>query len=649
VVYFSAAGLPVADIVQEVFDACYATDDADGYKPEADRLRRLMGSVDALLVVDDFDGSADDLNVLADAVPSCDVLLASPGAVSGGPWQGLRLGGLSETDCLALLGRERGHPLGADAAAALRLVATVRGHPLALVQAAAALRLGGGSNGFAAEESALAFGIAGELSVSAGRYLGLLCGFAPLAVSYELLGACSGMGPAPDRTALAELGAAGLVARHGFGYQASGPLAALVAERAGTLRQPAELVAPLTAWAGDAVRPHRVVAETGVVLLVLRAAERAGDDAGVRRLARTVAPVLARSLHWGAWHQVLELGGRAARRLGADEDAAYFAREDGTRRRALGIVAGLTVGGAASGALVTGAVAGKAGGSAAAMTQTGSGTAGALLSSVAAHPAVVATLAAAIVVGGTVTGLAVTSDDVTPPPPPPSSTTDDSTATETPPTPTNTETPPTPTTRTPSPSPTPTVPAAPTGAKSEALDRFTIRLTWTDNSDDETAFEVHDGDTTRTVGPNTTTYDWGGLDPGQSLCLRVRAVGPAGKSAYSPDRSYVCATTPGQTKQPEPTVPTTPSGVAVEALDSDTIRVSWTDNSDDETAFWVNNGDSTRSTPANKTSYDWGGLVAGQYMCFRVSAVNKAGASPYAPTQSPYYVCATTPQQSPIP
>jgi hypothetical protein len=185
--------------------------------------------------------------------------------------------------------------------------------------------------------------------------------------------------------------------------------------------------------------------------------------------------------------------------------------------------------------------------------------------------------------------------------------------------------------------------------KSEALDRFTIRLTWTDNSDDETAFEVHDGDTTRTVGPNTTTYDWGGLDPGQSLCLRVRAVGPAGKSAYSPDRSYVCATTPGQTKQPEPTVPTTPSGVAVEALDSDTIRVSWTDNSDDETAFWVNNGDSTRSTPANKTSYDWGDLVAGQYMCFRVSAVNKAGASPYAPTQSPYYVCATTPQQSPIP
>ncbi|MGW7411016.1 hypothetical protein [Streptomyces sp. NPDC054863] len=668
VVYFSAAGLPVQDVVQELFDACYVTDDADGYKPEPDRLRRLMGSVGALLVVDDFDGSAADLTVLVDAAPSCDVLLASAGTVSGGAWQGLRLAGLTEEDGLALLGRELGRPPGADEAAARRLVATVRGHPLALVQAAAALRLGGSATGFAAEESALAFGIAGELSAGAGRLLGLLCGFAPLAVSFEVLGACSGTGPAPAGADLVELAAAGLLTQDGFGYRASGPLGSRVAERAGTLRRPAELVAPLTAWVGAAGRPHQVVTETAVVLLVLAAAERAGDDAGVCRLARTVAPVLAGSLHWGAWQRVLEFGARAARRLGAGEDAAYFSREDDTRRRALGLVSGLALGGGMSTVLVTGGAAGNAGGGTAATTTaqsgsgtgSGSGTSGTLLGSVAAHPAVIAALAAAIVVGGTLTGLSVTANE--PPRDPPSgsvSTTGTPTTGSTPPpTPTDigSSPPPTPTpatehptrsptwspTRNPTPPPKPSLPAAPSGAKAEAIDRYTILLTWLDNAGDETAYEVGNGNTTRTLPPNTTTYRWGNLKPGQYICLRVRAVNRAGASSYAPAQApyYVCATTPGRRT---PTIPATPSGVVVEALNSTTARVTWTDNSGDETAFWVNNGDTTRSAPPNKTSYDWDGLVSGKYMCFRVSAVNGAGASPYAPTRSPYYVCTTTP------
>jgi hypothetical protein len=87
--------------------------------------------------------------------------------------------------------------------------------------------------------------------------------------------------------------------------------------------------------------------------------------------------------------------------------------------------------------------------------------------------------------------------------------------------------------------------------------------------------------------------------------------------------------------------------VKVRAVSGTVIRVSWPDNSDNETAFTINNGDASRTAKAKATSYDWKGLKPGTYMCFHVRAVNDVGASEYAPTSDPFYECVTTPEPTP--
>jgi hypothetical protein len=87
-----------------------------------------------------------------------------------------------------------------------------------------------------------------------------------------------------------------------------------------------------------------------------------------------------------------------------------------------------------------------------------------------------------------------------------------------------------------------------------------------------------------------------------------------------------------------------PSNLTVTAMDAHDIRVSWHDNSQNETGFEINNGVTSKNVAANSTTYTWGGLAPGTYMCFHVRAHNSAGSSAWDPNVSPWYVCATTPK-----
>jgi hypothetical protein len=115
------------------------------------------------------------------------------------------------------------------------------------------------------------------------------------------------------------------------------------------------------------------------------------------------------------------------------------------------------------------------------------------------------------------------------------------------PTPTPTPTPkptptPTPTpTATPTPTPTPTVPAAPTNLTADLVGNSgQVNLTWTDNSNNETGFQVErspDGShwavLTTQVPANTTTYRDSSAVKGQTYYYRVAAYNSVGLSAYS--------------------------------------------------------------------------------------------------------------------
>ncbi|CAO5184662.1 hypothetical protein FAIPA1_590010 [Frankia sp. AiPs1] len=76
--------------------------------------------------------------------------------------------------------------------------------------------------------------------------------------------------------------------------------------------------------------------------------------------------------------------------------------------------------------------------------------------------------------------------------------------------------------------------------------------------------------------------------------------------------------------------PAAPSGVTVASGGSGSARVSWTDNSADETGFDITNGSEVRHVGANATRFGWAGLGAGP-SCFQVRSVNADGSSAWAP------------------
>ncbi|MBK7319521.1 LamG-like jellyroll fold domain-containing protein [Candidatus Villigracilis affinis] len=93
-------------------------------------------------------------------------------------------------------------------------------------------------------------------------------------------------------------------------------------------------------------------------------------------------------------------------------------------------------------------------------------------------------------------------------------------------------------------------PIAPAGLNATATSGSNINLTWTDNSNNETSFEIERGSDAAgpfsaltSVGTNITTHADGTVSPLTQYCYRVRAVSGGGQSAYS---NVSCANTPAE-------------------------------------------------------------------------------------------------------
>lgn len=93
----------------------------------------------------------------------------------------------------------------------------------------------------------------------------------------------------------------------------------------------------------------------------------------------------------------------------------------------------------------------------------------------------------------------------------------------------------------------------PTGLTAEALDRTSVRWTWTDNADNETAFRFFRADAPQgpytlvaELPPNPVSYVETGLRPVVNYYRRVTAVGPYGESASIDGASGLLAS-PGKT------------------------------------------------------------------------------------------------------
>ena len=134
------------------------------------------------------------------------------------------------------------------------------------------------------------------------------------------------------------------------------------------------------------------------------------------------------------------------------------------------------------------------------------------------------------------------------------------------------------------------------------------------------------------VSPENCWDERGGLLP---LKIRVTIVAVANGNSFSGWNNYVSGSTSNSTEQIPPSAPSNLTGFS---SSSNSVSLSWKDNSDNESGFRIerrNSGTSwstIASLSANTTSYVNNGVIGGQTYEYRIRSFNSSGNSGYSNT-----------------
>jgi len=179
----------------------------------------------------------------------------------------------------------------------------------------------------------------------------------------------------------------------------------------------------------------------------------------------------------------------------------------------------------------------------------------------------------------------------------------------------------------------PLVPTAPSSLAATAVNDAQINLSWHDNSNNESGFEIQRKEqggvfsTIATAGGNETSYQDLSVLGETTYYYQVRSYNVGGNSAYSNTASDI-------------TAPRRPSNLDATTLSPTSIRVVWTDNSTAESGFeiWQKQGSGSwqlKSTVgANVTSKDITGLQEVTTYSYHARAYNSNGNSDWSNTDS---------------
>ncbi len=173
------------------------------------------------------------------------------------------------------------------------------------------------------------------------------------------------------------------------------------------------------------------------------------------------------------------------------------------------------------------------------------------------------------------------------------------------------------------------LPTAPSSVSAVSASSQQINLSWSDNSADETGFEIYRSTDNNnwtlitTVSANSTGYTNSGLTKGTTYYYRVRTVKNTTYSEFSPTTSAVTFAKP-----------LAPSGLTLAAASQTQINLTWVDNSLEETGFEVwrsPNGSSgwvkITTTAANTTRYTNTGLNKSTSYYYKIIAASSSGPS----------------------
>jgi FtsP/CotA-like multicopper oxidase with cupredoxin domain len=179
----------------------------------------------------------------------------------------------------------------------------------------------------------------------------------------------------------------------------------------------------------------------------------------------------------------------------------------------------------------------------------------------------------------------------------------------------------------------PTPPAAPTNLTATILSVTQVRLNWTDNANNETGFQIERSVNGAafalytTVGANVVIYTDGGVSLGNTYRYQVRAANAAGFSSYAGPVTVTVSA---------PAVPSNLTAAGARANgNNDTVSLTWTDNSNNETGFTIQRATNaafttglvTSNVGANVTTFTTGNVSRATSYYFRIQATNAVGTS----------------------
>lgn len=186
---------------------------------------------------------------------------------------------------------------------------------------------------------------------------------------------------------------------------------------------------------------------------------------------------------------------------------------------------------------------------------------------------------------------------------------------------------------------------APTNLQLAPLSTASIGLTWVDNANDESGFNIERAPDVggsagtyaqvATVGANVTTFTNTGLAAGTRYWYRVQASNATGTSAYT---NAAAATTL------LPPLPAAPSALAASGVSGTQVNLTWADNASDESGYRIERAPDAGGAPgtfaeiatvgASVTTYASTGLAPSTTYWYRVRAYNAAGTSAYSNSAS---------------